>query len=438
MSNKRNFLFTTFEAGGCVMPALTVVDKLVRRGHRVRVMSDACNRRESEAAGAAFIPWRRAPSKPLRDRAFDTFDDWSAPNPAAGFMNLVDAVLVGPALAFARDVIDEIAREHVDLVVSNEMLFGVLAGCEAVEQKHALLSANIALFPLPGVPPLGPGLPPARTDQERALHAAITADMLAMLDRALPTLNAARSDLGLSPLAHLVDQHKTAEALLLATSRAFDFAPDVLPHGVRYVGPQLGEPGWAAPWVSPFAPDDRRPLVLVSFSTTFQDHAGVVQRVVDALADLPIKVVVTLGGSLRRDELRAPGNVAVMESAPHHEVMREAALVVTHGGHGTVMKALAHHRPMLIIPHGRDQNDNAVRVTERGAGLALPRDADVAALRAATRRLLSEPGFAAAARALGAEVAREAAVSPVVEVLEQLSSRAPAPSPACGCLALAV
>ncbi len=438
MTNKRNFLFTTFEAGGSVMPALTVVDKLARRGHRVRVMSDACNRRESEAAGAAFVPWRRAPSKPSRDRAFDTFDDWSAPNPAVGFMNLVDAVLVGPALAFARDVIDEIAREHVDLVVSSEMLFGVLAGCEAVGQKHALLSANIALFPLPGVPPLGPGLPPARTDQERALHAALTADTMAMLDGALPTLNAARSDLGLSPLAHLVDQHKSAEALLLSTSRAFDFAPDILPRGVRYVGPQLGEPAWAASWVSPFAPGDRRPLVLVSFSTTFQDHAGVVQRVVDALADLPIRAVVTLGGSLRSAEQRAAGNIAVVESAPHHEVMREAALVVTHGGHGTVMKALTHQRPMLIIPHGRDQNDNAVRVTERGAGLVLQRDADVPALRTAIRRLLAEPAFAAAARALGAEVAREAAESPVAELLEQLSWRTRAPLPACGCLALAV
>jgi UDP:flavonoid glycosyltransferase YjiC (YdhE family) len=102
------------------------------------------------------------------------------------------------------------------------------------------------------------------------------------------------------------------------------------------------------------------------------------------------------------------------------------------------MKALAHHRPMLLIPHGRDQNDNAVRVTERGAGLTLQRDADVTALRAAIRRLLEEPAFAAAARTLGAQVAREAAKSPVAEVLERLSSCAPGRSTASGCLALAV
>lgn len=353
-------------------------------------------------------------------------------------MNLVDALLVGPALAFAKDVIAETWREPADLVVSSEMLFGVLAGCEAVGQKHAMLTANIALFPLPGVPPLGPGLPPARTDEDRALHAAITAETLAMLDRALPTLNAARSALDLPPLAHLVDQHKSAEALLLATSRAFDFAPDVLPRGVRYVGPQLGEPTWVTPWVSPFAPGDGRLLGLVAFSTTFQNHAGPVQRAIDAMADLPINAVVTLGGSLRCDELRAPRNVVLLDNAPHHQVLREAALVVTHGGHGTVMKALAHGRPMLLMPHGRDQNDNAARVTERGAGLALPRDSDVAAIRAAIQRLLEEPAFAAAARALGAAVAREAAQSPVVDVLEQLSARAPERSTACGCLALAV
>jgi hypothetical protein len=68
----------------------------------------------------------------------------------------------------------------------------------------------------------------------------------------------------------------------------------------------------------------------------------------------------------------------------------------------------------------------------------LPRDADVATIRTAAQRLLAEPAFAAAARTLGAKAARDAAESPVTEILEQLSSHAPAPSPACECLALAV
>ena len=423
----KSFLFTTFEAGGVLAPVLTIVTRLVRRGHRVRVMSDACNRDEVEAVGADFIAWRRAPSRPGRERVFDTFQDWAAPTPPEGFLAFMNAVLVGPSLAYAEDMIDELRREPADLVVCNEMLFGPQAGCAAIGQKFALVGVNISLFPMPGVPPLGPGFAPARTEEERAMHAEVSRMAVELFDSTLPALNAARTTLGLAPLEHLLDQHKAAEGLLIATSRAFDFAPDVLPPGVSYVGPQLGDPGWAEPWVSPFAADDDRPLVLVSFSTTFQNHVGDLQRVMDALAGLPVKAVVTLGGPISADELLAPANVALVDSAPHHEVMREAVLVITHGGHGTVCKALANGLPQLILPHGRDQADNAVRVTERGAGLALPADASAEAIRTATARLLDEPSFTHAARRLGAAVAREAAESPAAEILEGLAGPREAP-----------
>ena len=212
--------------------------------------------------------------------------------------------------------------------------------------------------------------------------------------------------------------------LLLATSPAFDFAPEVLPDHIRYVGPQLGEPSWAAPWTSPWAPDDARPLVLVSFSTTFQNQAALLQRVADALAGLPVRGLITLGGSIRRDELTAPANVHLADSAPHDALMREAALVVTHGGHGTVVRALTHRRPMLVFPQGRDQNDNAVRVTERGAGLRLPRDSSPEAIGDAIRRLLEEPDFTAAAHQLGQAIAGAEPPALLVEELEALVRRA--------------
>jgi UDP:flavonoid glycosyltransferase YjiC (YdhE family) len=163
---------------------------------------------------------------------------------------------------------------------------------------------------------------------------------------------------------------------------------------------------------------DARALVTVGFSTTFQNHAGVLQKVIDALAPLPARVLVTLGGSIEAGELRARDNCVVVESAPHGAVMREAALVVTHGGYGTVMRALVSRAPMLVIPHGRDQNDNAVRVTERGAGLSLMPDAPVEVIRAACARLLSERHFRDAARRLGDLVAADAERSTVVQELE--------------------
>lgn len=415
----KSFLFATWEGGGSVAPALTVARKLVRRGHRVRVMSDACNRSECESTGATFVPWARAPSRVDRTPATETLRDWEHEGPA-GFQHVIDTLWAGPALAYAQDVIAELEREPAELVVTSEMLFGVAIACEAAGQPFCYLAANISLFPMPGVPPLGPGLPPARNDAEAALHAEMRDGVVALFDHGLPAINAARAHLGLAPLAHALDQAAAAQAVLLATARAFDFAPESLPAKIRYVGPQLDEPAWAQTWVSPWPPGDERPLVLAAFSTTFQNHAAVLQRVIDAASDLPIRLLVTLGGSIEAAALRPAANCRLAASAAHNAVMRSAAAVVTHGGHGTVTRALTHRRPMLVIPHGRDQNDNAARVAERGAGLRLPPTASVAEIHVALRRIVEEPAFARAARELGEAVAVETEASPVVEVLEGL------------------
>ena len=418
MTKRMDFLFTTWEGGGNVTPALEVVRKLAARGHHVRVMSEECNRPESEAAGATFHSWRRAPNRQDRSPESQTYRDWAAPTPQEGLLTVIRDVWCGPALCYAQDVIEELRREPADLVVTCEGLFGVMAGCESLGQRFVTLCPNISLSPLPGVPPLGPGLPPARSEQERAMHDEIRRASQALFDSGLPALNAARASLGLEPLEHLLDQFRPASAELLATSRAFDFPADSLPSKVRYVGPQIGDPHWVLPWTSPWPESDPRPLVSVGFSTTFQNHGGVLQNVIDALAPLPVRVLVTLGGSIQADALRASENCVLVDSAPHSVVMSEAAFVVTHGGHGTVMRALLCRAPMLVIPHGRDQNDNAVRVTERGAGLSLAPGAPVEAIRSACTRLLDDPSFRDAAKRLGDLVAAEAENSPVVADLE--------------------
>lgn len=418
MSKHLNVLFTTWEGGGNITPMLVAVRKLVARGHRVRVMGEACNRPESEAAGASFGSWTRAPSRAERTPESQACNDWAQATPQEGLLHVVRDVWCGPSLRYAQDVTEELRREPADLVVASEMLYGVMAACESLGQPFVLLSVNISLAPLPGVPPLGPGLAPARNEQEREMHRQIAAACQQMFDSGLPALNATRAALGLGPLEHLLDQFHAATAELLATSPAFDFPADSLPAKVRYVGPLIGDPAWAKPWVSPWPASDTRPLVAVGFSTTFQNHAGVLQRVIDALAPLPVRGLVTLGGSIRTADLRPADNCVLVESAPHSQVMREASVAVTHGGHGTVMRALASRVPMLVIPHGRDQNDNAVRVTEHGAGLSLMPDAPVEAIRAAIARLLEESSFRAAATRLGDAVAADAENSTIVKELE--------------------
>ncbi|HVI88407.1 MAG TPA: glycosyltransferase [Dongiaceae bacterium] len=428
-NDRRNLLLATWEGGGSVGPALTAAAKLLARGHRVRVMSDQCNRPEVEASGATFIPWNRAPSRPDRSRHSDLMRDWEATNPPEQLMRAIDAIWCGPALAYALDLQDALQQEPADLVISSEMLFGVAAACEALKQRLVFLTAGISLYPIPGIPPLGSALPAPQTAADHQAMADFRDMATTLFDHGLPALNAARAALGLPALAHLFDQGKAAERLLIGSSRAFDFAAPDLPADIAYVGPQLAPVGWAAPWTSPWPSDDPRPLVLVAFSTTFQDHAPLLQRIIDATSDMGIRLLVTLGGVIEPSELRTAPHVALALSAPHDEVMQPARAVVTHGGHGTVLRALSHQKPLLILPLGRDQNDNAIRVTSRGAGLSMTPQSTADEIRSAIYRLLHEPAFARAAAELGDVIRRDANSNALVQEIEAVLA-SPATSPA--------
>jgi UDP:flavonoid glycosyltransferase YjiC (YdhE family) len=161
------------------------------------------------------------------------------------------------------------------------------------------------------------------------------------------------------------------------------------------VGAQLEESRstWSPPWPT----EDIRPLVAVAFSTTYQAHEDVLARTVEAIGDLPVKAVVSTG-SLELNVV--PPNVHAASYVPHDRLMPLADVVITHAGLGTVHAALAHGRPLLCLPMGRDQLDNAARVVRRGAGIRLAPKASPAKIRAAVQRMLDDGRFAAAARRL--------------------------------------
>ncbi|UZR30353.1 glycosyltransferase [Methylococcus mesophilus] len=419
-----DFLFAAWEGGGDMPPLLSAVRRLVGRGHRVRVMSDDCNRPEIEAAGADFVGYREAPNRPDKSEATEVVRDWEGLTPAEGLGRLRDRVMCGAALAYARDVAAEIRHRRPDLVVSIDLLFGPMIGAEAAGVPYAVLSSHVCIHPLAGIPPFGPGFLPARNEEERQRDAAVAADNRAMFNLGLPAVNAARRAFGLPPLNDAAEQLATARRYWLATSPAFDFPADHLPENFRYVGPELDDPPLVRRWESPWSPEDPRPLVLVAFSTTFQNQVRAIGRVADALGRLPVRGLVTLGAALEGTQVCVPDNVAAVRSAPHGVVMREAAAVVTHCGHGTVMKALAQGLPMLCMPMGRDQHDNAARVVARGAGLLSSPDASVAEIAEAVRCLLDDPGFRSAAERLGERVRRDGAGSTLVGELEAAATTA--------------
>ena len=420
MTVPRRFLMPMWEGGGTLPPELGVARRLIARGHAVHVLGDPTVSDQAVAAGCSFSPWRRAPHRTSLDPAQDPIKDWETSNPLAMISRVRDRFIAGPAAAFAADTADAIATVRPDAVVPDFLLFGSIIAAQSAELPVAPLVPQIWALPTKGAPAFGAGFPLAEGILGRTRDSLMQRLVNRLFDRAVPTLDAVRRANDLPPLRSFYDQVLDTDAILVLSSPTFDFASPFVPANVSYVGPILDDPSWAEPWQQPWPASNHDPLVLVGFSSTFQDQVPLLRKIVDALSTMPVRAVVTIGQMVDAAQVAGTANVAVVASAPHGPILREAALTITHGGHGTVMKSLAAGVPMVCIPMGRDQNDNAARLVHHGAGVRLSTRAAAARIAGAVDEVLTRPQYRTAARRLAASIADESAHGDVPGRLEAL------------------
>lgn len=411
-----DFLFASWGNPGNLNPMLTAATRLRDRGHRVRFIDEAYHQQEIANAGFAGAAWQRpaplTPPAPGDDHPF-----WTE------IHALLEQMMFGGASDYAADTMDALRSERADVVVTNDLLAGPAVAAEALGIPYALLSPHISVRPLDGVPACVTGLIPDGSDAYRLAERAVRERLTATFSDYLPVLNRARGAYGLAPLQHIYDHYDRADRVLIGMSEAFDFTATRLPANLRYVGPLLNMPQWAQAWDAPWSRAAVRPRVLVSLSTSFQNQAGLLRRIIAALGTMDLDAVVTIGPAMAKETFVAPSNICIMEGAPHDVLMKQVSMVVTHAGHGTVARSLLNGVPMLVIPMGRDQHDNAVRVVSRGAGLRIADSAEEDEIAAAIGRLVTEPQFRAAARRLSQAMAADVG-SPVLETeLEDIAQR---------------
>ncbi|MGH6673425.1 MAG: glycosyltransferase [Xanthobacteraceae bacterium] len=211
------------------------------------------------------------------------------------------------------------------------------------------------------------------------------------------------------------------DLVLVSTLKSLDDAPSELGHAdkIRHVGPVLESERHAARVALPWRADDPTPIALVSFSTApEQGSPAKFQNAIDALAALPVHGIVTVGDSVDPATLKPAENVLVFATADHEDLMRRAALVVTHGGHGTFMRALKHGLPMVVIPGmAHDQAPNAAAAQAWGVGRALSGDVSAEMIRHAVQEVLADAGFRRKSQAISRELARvDGAVNAAAEI----------------------
>ena len=159
------------------------------------------------------------------------------------------------------------------------------------------------------------------------------------------------TELGLTALYDPGELAVTAGRVLVCASPGCDFAAGSVPGNVRYAGSQLEDADGGArdgPWAGP----DGRPLVLVGFGSTMMGQGDLLQRAAGALGRLPVRALVSTGPAVDPAVIRAPRDVLVRRWVRHAGVLPSCPAVLTRGGHGTVIKALAAGVPLVIAPPG--------------------------------------------------------------------------------------
>jgi UDP:flavonoid glycosyltransferase YjiC (YdhE family) len=171
---------------------------------------------------------------------------------------------------------------------------------------------------------------------------------------------------------------------------------------------------------SPVWPDaeDRRPLVFVAFGSEAARGAyfpGVYRDAIEALADLPVRVLVALGHRRRPDELGpVPGAARVVGWVPQAAALHEAAVFVGHGGSGSTLAALAAGVPQVLLGLFVDGPRNAERVAALDAGIAARSPGEVGDAVAA---VLAGERFRSGAGRIAAEIAAQPPIDDAVQSL---------------------
>jgi len=351
-------IWLNWSGGGNLPPSLGIARVLTERGHEIAFAGRPEMVSRVERAGFRAIEL---------SRAYEQADRY----PPNKWLPKAASFLTSPAVA--TQIRELLPAEHPDLVIVDQMF------------PIALLEA--ARFGRPSV---------------AMCHTSVWR-CLAMWRKFFAMLVGLRTEAGFEPIPSELESLWMVQDLMISTTlKSLDEMPGVLgsAHKLRHVGPVLERERHGIRVALPWPEDPSIPLVLVSFSTApEQGSVKKFQNAIEALSRLGVRGVVTVGDSIDPAALQPSDNVAVFATADHDDLMARADLVVTHGGHGTFMRALKNGLPMVVIPGlGGDQPVNAAAAEAWGIGRALPGDAT------------SEMMCAAIEESLGSRSQRERAV----------------------------
>lgn len=367
-------LFSSVPQHGHLLPLFPLARAFQERGHEVAVLTAA-----GMGPVLAAQSLRHLPAGPMPDVLFAEVarrtgaDPASAPTPDS-----VAEFFAGTRIDLSADEALEAVKDfQADLVVADLCDFVGPLAAAAMDTPVATLA-------------YGPPLPPVFTDamdtMARSRHEA----------RGLPW-QPRKWLLDTWPESMRADEWQQPEGWLPLRPEAFR------------------EPGAAGAAL----PVSVRPRVLVTFGTFFGEPAKL-SPWLRALSAVDADVVVTLGLASRPEEFDVDHErITFVGFTPMEDLLDGADVVVTHGGAGTTLAALAKGVPLVVLPQGADQFFQAERVAAARAGIALdPPSQTPEALVTAVRTALEDVTMRENVMTIAGEIATMPDANEVAAMLE--------------------
>jgi UDP:flavonoid glycosyltransferase YjiC (YdhE family) len=162
-------------------------------------------------------------------------------------------------------------------------------------------------------------------------------------------------------------------------------------------------------------------LIYLSLGSLGSADVGLMQRLIDVLAETRHRVIVSMGPLA--DRLRLADNMTGAGFLPQPAILPLVDLVITHGGNNTVTEAFHHGKPMVVLPLFWDQVDNAQRLGETGFGMRLPTYAfEADGLAGAIDRLLADRSLRDRMSGISARLQANPGTALAAELIERVAN----------------
>jgi MGT family glycosyltransferase len=399
---------------------LPVAQQLVRDGHQVFFQTSDIFSAQVEAAGLQFLS---LPGNANYDyhRLGELIPELrTAASPMDQAVIYIKHVFADRIADQYRGLQQMIAEKDIELVMTDVLFLGELPLLLSGESRPPVIACGViapswvdpafSIFTGPDGAPGGRARNIADNEKFLSLRAPGHSYLDAVLDQLGVTIPGGFNANSLYRLSDVFLQFGTED---------FEYPMEDRPTNLVYTGPIIHrESGAEAPaWMAQL--DRSLPVVLVSQGTLANyDFDQLVNPAISGLADEPVQVVVTAGGS-QDGKILSAKNAIIEPYVPYELILPMTSVFVTNGGYNGVQQALSYGVPIVCYGESEDKPLVSARVQWSGVGIALQAGISMPEqIRDAVRKVLHDPSYAERARTLGAEIAKSDALQMISRTVD--------------------